>query len=122
MLFRVDHAKSIPLGDQIAACVRGGLADGTVHGGDRLPAARELSASLEVSIHTVLAGYQQLRDEGLIELRRGRGAIVSSGIRAERVAVDEQVERLVEAARRIGLDDDELVGLVQRKIAAMASR
>jgi DNA-binding transcriptional regulator YhcF (GntR family) len=116
-LFRVDPARSTPLADQVAACVRRGIADGTVDAGERLPPARELAASLQVSIHTVLGGYQQLRDEGLIELRRGRGATVRDGIRADRAAVLDLARRLVEAARRIDLDDEELLDLVRSAAA-----
>lgn len=101
MLIRVDAAGAIPLADQIAACVRRGISDGTAGTGERLPAARTLAESLQVSVHTVLAGYQQLRDEGLIELRRGRGEVV------------ELARQLVEAGRRLNLDDDELVALLK---------
>ena len=113
MLIRVDPARSTPLAEQIAASVRRGIADGTVRPGERLPGARDLAASLQVSIHTVLAGYQALRDEGLIELRRGRGAVVRDGANPGRAAVLELARELVQAARRIDLDEDEIIGLVR---------
>jgi GntR family transcriptional regulator len=113
VLIRVDPARTTPLAEQIAACVRRGIAEGTVAAGKRLPGARDLAASLHVSIHTVLAGYQQLRDEGLIELRRGRGATVSSGVPAGRAAVIDLARQLVEAGRRLDLADEELVALLR---------
>jgi GntR family transcriptional regulator len=113
VLVRVDPARNTPLAEQIAASIRRGIADGTVQAGERLPGARELAASLRVSIHTVLAGYQTLRDEGLIELRRGRGAVVREGAHPGRAAVVELARELVHAARRIGLDDEEITGLVR---------
>lgn len=113
MLIRVDPGRATPLAEQIAACVRRGIADSSASAGERLPGARELAASLQVSIHTVLAGYQQLRDEGLIELRRGRGAIVRADAPPGRATVIELAGQLVAAARRIDLDDDELVDLVR---------
>ncbi|MEU4316662.1 GntR family transcriptional regulator [Nocardia sp. NPDC024068] len=113
MLIRVDPARSEPLADQIAACVRRAIADGEAPAGGRLPGARELAASLDVSIHTVLAGYQQLRTEGLIDLRRGRGATVRAGAADGRAAVIDLARRLVTAARRIDLDDEELLDLVR---------
>ncbi|CAA9418109.1 MAG: Transcriptional regulator, GntR family [uncultured Pseudonocardia sp.] len=114
MLIRVDAARSTPLHDQIAASVRRAIGAGEVAAGDRLPPARDLAASLQVSIHTVLAGYQQLRDEGLIELRRGRGATVRDGTTADRAGVLDLARRLVDAARRVDIDEDELLALVRR--------
>jgi DNA-binding transcriptional regulator YhcF (GntR family) len=117
VLIRVDPARGTPLADQIAACVRRGIADGSAPAGTRLPGARDLAASLGVSIHTVLAGYQRLRDEGLIELRRGRGAIVSGSTQPGHAAVVELARQLVAAARRVDLDDEEILGLVRRAAA-----
>ncbi|MGI5216569.1 GntR family transcriptional regulator [Nocardia sp. CA-290969] len=117
MLIRVDPARPEPLADQIAACVRRAIADGEAPPGERLPGARDLAASLDVSIHTVLAGYQRLRDEGLIELRRGRGATVRAGTPAGRAAVVDLAGRLVAAARHIGLDEDELIAIVRTAAA-----
>ncbi|MFD7323158.1 GntR family transcriptional regulator [Streptomyces sp. NPDC059875] len=113
MLFRVDPASAVPLGDQIAACVRGALADGSVTPGERLPAARELADSLGVNVHTVLRGYQRLREEGLIELRRGRGAVVvPDAPTPDRARLLEHVHALVTEARTLGLTDAELLALV----------
>ncbi|NJQ04950.1 GntR family transcriptional regulator [Streptomyces lonarensis] len=113
MLFRLDTASPVALGDQIAASVRGAIAEGRAGAGERLPSAKELAASLGVNVHTVLRGYQQLRDEGLIELRRGRGAVVT-GVQPEaraRLAADIRV--LVEDGRELGLTDEQLLALVR---------
>ncbi|AEW97032.1 MULTISPECIES: GntR family transcriptional regulator [Streptomycetaceae] len=114
MLFRVDPASRTPLGDQIAGCVRRALADGTLRHGERLPSAREVAASLDVNVHTVLRGYQRLRDEGLIELRRGRGAVVTGGVLApDRARLLERVRSLAEDARTLGLSDAEILDLLR---------
>ncbi|MCD9194283.1 GntR family transcriptional regulator [Streptomyces albireticuli] len=116
MLFRVDPSLPLSLGDQIAAAVRGAIADGSVHTGERLPPAREVARSLGVNMHTVLRGYQRLRDEGLIELRRGRGAVVTGGSPAGRALLVTQARRLVADARVLGLSDDELLALVRKSL------
>ncbi|WP_329122665.1 GntR family transcriptional regulator [Streptomyces sp. NBC_01465] len=114
MLFRVDPTSATPLGDQIAACVRGALADSTLDAGERLPAARVLADTLGVNVHTVLRGYQQLREEGLIELRRGRGAVVVDGAApAGRARLLERVRELAAEARELGLSEEEVVSLVR---------
>lgn len=118
MLFTVDPGSPVPLGDQIAASVRRAIADGTVQPGERLPAARALADSLGVNVHTVLRGYQRLREEGLIELRRGRGAVVTgAATSAGRARLVEGVHGLVGEARAIGLSDDELLALVRNGLA-----
>ncbi|MFG2722746.1 GntR family transcriptional regulator [Streptomyces sp. NPDC048416] len=118
MLFRVDPASPQPLGDQIAASVRRAIAEGKVAPGERLPPARSLADSLGVNLHTVLRGYQRLRDEGLIELRRGRGAVVMGGSGAGgRAALMLKVRELVDQARQLGLTEEEVVGLVRQGLA-----
>ncbi|MEU4083210.1 GntR family transcriptional regulator [Streptomyces aureus] len=118
MLIRVLPGSPVPLGQQIAACVRGAIADGSAAPGERLPPARQVAASLNVNVHTVLRGYQRLRDEGLIELRRGRGAVVTTapGI-AHRARLTDSVHGLVAQARELGLSDEDLLALVRDGLA-----
>jgi GntR family transcriptional regulator len=113
VLVRIDPTSGVPLGDQVAASVRRAVAEGTVSAGDRLPPARELAEALGINLHTVLRGYQRLRDEGLVDLRRGRGAVLTDRAVAGHAAVSEQVTRLVDAARRVGLDERAVVALVR---------
>jgi len=111
MLWSVDPGSAQPLYEQIAAVVRRGVVEGTLRAGDRLPAARELAASLDVNLHTVLRAYQGLRDEGVIELRRGRGAVVvESDVGSARLR--EMVDQLVSLAARLGMGRDELARLI----------
>lgn len=119
MLFRIDTTSSVPLADQIAGCARRAVADGSVRPGERLPAARILADSLGVNVHTVLRGYQRLRGEGLIELRRGRGAIVVDGAVAQaRAQLGERVRTFVAEARELGLSEDEVRSLVDAELRA----
>ncbi|MGQ4727742.1 MULTISPECIES: GntR family transcriptional regulator [Streptomyces] len=118
MLFRVDPTSTVPLGDQIAASVRRAVAEGAVAPGERLPAARTLAESLGVNVHTVLRGYQRLREEGLIELRRGRGAAITAGASPQRARLLERVRAAVADARDLGMTEDELLTLVRNELDA----
>ncbi|MGI5951781.1 MAG: GntR family transcriptional regulator [Brooklawnia sp.] len=112
MLWQVDPRDSQPLYEQIAAVVRRGIGERTLQPGHRLPAAKDLAASLEVNLHTVLRAYQLLRDEGLIELRRGRGAIViATELTASQLGA--RVDELIAHADRLGVSRDELLTLIQ---------
>lgn len=116
MLIRIDAADRTPIFTQIAASVRGGIARGDLTQGERLPAARDLAASLDVNIHTVLRAYQKLRDEGLVELRRGRGAVVS-GDAPRNAELADALDRLVDTARRFGVGAAELSGEITRRMS-----
>lgn len=114
MLWQVDPTSTTPLFEQLASSVRRAIADGSLTTGERLPSAKELAASLDVNLHTVLRAYQLLRDEGLIELRRGRGAVVTAATpSAGRVA--HLVDELVREATRMGISRSELVAMIEEK-------
>lgn len=71
--------------------------------GDALPSVRTVAADSRINPLTVLKGYQQLVDEGLVEMRRGRGMFVMAGAR----------EALLQGERRKFLTD-EWPGISQR--------
>ena len=113
MLIRIDPSSSEPLFEQLAASVRELVSTGKAVAGERLPAARELAAALDVNVHTVLHAYQQLRDEGLVELRRGRGAILTGG--ADSLAdLAKHVEILIVEARRLGVAPATLTAMITK--------
>src|SRR5438034_6516495 len=57
------------------------ILDGVLKEGDPLPSVRNVAAEYRVNPLTVLKGYQQLVDEGLVESRRGLGMFINSGAR-----------------------------------------
>jgi len=112
MLIRVDPASDVPIFAQVAASVRADAASGRLRSGDRLPSAREVASALEVNLHTVLRAYQELRDEGLVDMRRGRGAVVTDAV-APLAQLHDDVVALVDRARALGLSPDTLAALVK---------
>lgn len=112
MLIRVDPDSPIGLAEQIAGQIRGALVAEEVAAGDRLPPARELAAGLDVNMHTVLRAYSALRDEGLIDLRRGRGAQVRTGINLGLTELDQQIQQLLDTGQRLGMDRAQLASRI----------
>src|ERR1700676_58278 len=110
---RIDPTDGTPLHEQVAAEIRRAIGDGDALPGERLPPARDLAAVLAVNNNTVLRALRSLRDEGLVEFRRGRGVTVSGGA-ANRNAVLERARELVTFARHHGYRTDELVQIIQQ--------
>jgi GntR family transcriptional regulator len=100
-----------PIYAQIADSIRAQIEAGTLEPGDQLPSARSLAASLDINMHTVLRAYSGLRDDGLVEMRRGRGGVVVVG----RMGLGHQVDRVVAEAKRAGMTREDLVGLLMER-------
>jgi GntR family transcriptional regulator len=122
MLFRIDPTADEPLFAQLAGQVRAAVIGGDLSPGTRLPSARELAGSLDVNLHTVLHAYQELRDEGLIELRRGRGAVVAERGDQDFGALREALDALATAADDLGLASATTLGLVRARLARTETR
>ena len=108
---KVDRADPTDLYEQVAAEIRRAIADGEAKPGERLPPAKDLAAVLDVNPNTVLRALRLLRDEGLLEFRRGRGISVAGT--PERGAVVQRAKELVRFARGQGYRLDELVEIIE---------
>ncbi len=115
MLWAVNPSDPQPLYEQIATVVRRAVAERTLRPGDRLPASKDLADALDVNLHTVLRAYQMLRDEGLIELRRGRGAVV---IAADTGAsqLTTRIDELVAYAEQRGISRSQLAHRISQGV------
>jgi GntR family transcriptional regulator len=107
----LDPADPRPLHEQAAAEIRRAIAEGQAAPGDRLPPALDLAAVLGVNRNTVLRALRLLRDEGLLEFRRGRGITVSGT--PQRSALLTGARDLLALARRNGYQRDELIRIIQ---------
>ncbi|HVT16563.1 MAG TPA: PLP-dependent aminotransferase family protein [Thermoanaerobaculia bacterium] len=67
-----------PIYRRLAAALRRGIVEGSLAPGIRLPAERQLARTLAVSRTTVVAAYEELRQEGRLESRRGSGTRVAA--------------------------------------------
>lgn len=111
MLLSIDAASERPIYEQIADAIRRAVARGEILAAEKLPPASEVALGLDVNKHTVLRAYQLLRDEGLVDLRRGRGAVVTR-IAGELVSLHLDAEALAARAASLGVSRQALVSLV----------
>jgi GntR family transcriptional regulator len=109
---KIDRAQPTLLHDQVAAQIRRSIADGEAKPGERLPPARDMAAVLGVNTNTVLRALRMLRDEGLLEIRQGRGIRVSGT--PQRGAVLTDAIELVRLGRVNGYDRAELLEIIEQ--------
>ncbi len=114
VLLRIDPDGSGPLHERIAGSVRRAVAAGDVAVGDTLPAARDLADAVGVNVNTVLRAYRDLRDEGVLELRRGRGATIRRAA-VDRARLAELADALLVEAARLGVTTSELSSLLEER-------
>ncbi len=91
------------------------ILDGVLKEGDPLPSVRNVAAEYRVNPLTVLKGYQQLVDEGLVETRRGLGMFINMGARGlllqgeRQKFLGEEWPRIQATIQRLGLKAEELL-------------
>ena len=111
MRVEIDRGDPTDLYEQVAGEIRRAIAEGEAKPGERLPPARDLAAVLGVNTNTVLRSLRLLREEGLLEFRRGRGVTVAGT--PEKGAVIARARELVRFARQQGYRRDELIELIE---------
>ena len=91
------------------------ILEGVLEDGDALPSVRNVAAEYRLNPLTVLKGYQELVDEGLVEKKRGRGMFVTDGARTQllkderRRFIEKEWPVISATIERLGLDAGELL-------------
>ena len=102
--------EDLPIYRQLRDRVVDMILEGVLRDGDALPSVRNVAAEYRLNPLTVLKGYQELVDEGLVEKKRGRGMFVNEGAQ-DQLLIDER-QRFMEkewplvlaTINRLGLD------------------
>ena len=104
------------------------ILDGLLKEGDPLPSVRNVAAEYRVNPLTVLKGYQQLVDEGLVETRRGLGMFINAGARGlllegeRQKFLSEDWPRIFATIQRLGLKPEDLLTGATRRPSSDAAR
>src|SRR5262245_38940339 len=126
MEIAIDLAAPLSLEEQIAAGIRHALAVGGVAPGDELPSVRQLAGDLGVHWNTVARAYRKLGEEGLLSVRRGRGAVASERPRTTapltRAALHAKFSEAVAAGVLSGLSLADISATFKEALAAYGGR
>ena len=99
------------------------ILEGVLGDGDALPSVRNVAAEYRLNPLTVLKGYQELVDEGLVEKKRGRGMFVNEGAQIQLLKderqrfLDKEWPLVTATIERLGLDAAELLKQKPKKDA-----
>ena len=108
---KINRQDPAELHAQVAAEIRRAIADGEAKPGERLPPARDLAAIIGVNTNTVLRALRTLREEGLLDFRRGRGITVAGT--PDRSAITTRARDLLAYAGSHGYGRAELIQLIE---------
>ena len=118
MFLTVDTNDKRPLYQQIVDGVKALIARGELREGATLPSVRQVAGDLGVNLNTIAFAYRQLQEEGLLSVRHGAGAVVSSR-RSRDVEEDELRKPLRTALTQLvlaGRSDREVVAAVKQEL------
>ena len=108
-------SEDLPIYRQLRDRVVAMILEGVLGDGDALPSVRNVAAEYRLNPLTVLKGYQELVDEGLVEKKRGRGMFVNAGARKQLLKDERQrfLEKewpaVLATIERLGLDAKQLM-------------
>lgn len=120
--------EDLPIYRQLRDRVVAMMLEGVLNDGDALPSVRNVAAEYRLNPLTVLKGYQELVDEGLVEKKRGRGMFVTEGARKQllkderRRFIDKEWPKVSATIKRLGLSADELLSEIDESPSSAGSK
>lgn len=113
----IDQASPVPPYQQICDQITSRIEAGELAVGARLPSVRGLAAELGVAPGTVAKAYTQLETAGVVEAKGRSGTQVAAGRDLTRASAAAAAADFAARVRRLGLDHDELLGMVRAALA-----
>lgn len=119
MFITIDEKDRRPIYLQVVDEIKTLIARGELKEGTPLPPVRQVAANLGVNLNTIATAYRELQEEGLISIKHGTGAIVTSS-RANNFSSEEDLRRPLRAALTqlvlVGLSSKEILDLVAEEL------
>ena len=113
MLIQVDYNSGEPISHQVVSQIKRLVVGGKLQPGEKLPSIRELAKELRINPTTVTRIYIELSSDGVITLRQGQGAFVSTqSVSLPKAEIRRRVGRLAQSmlveGLRLGLKRQEI--------------
>src|SRR6185503_14819639 len=118
MYITIDERDKRPLYQQVVDEIKSLIAGGELPEGSSLPPVRQVAADLGVNLNTIAYAYRQLQKEGLVRIRHGAGAIVTSRLLREPAAeLRSQLSTALTHLALAGLKLSEVRVLIETELA-----
>lgn len=119
MYFEIDSSNGVPVWEQVYRQVAFAIANGIIVPGEHIPSVRALARDLAINPNTVARAYRDLQTEGVVEVIRGSGMMVTKAAKGKCKTIrtrvfKQQMSSMIHEARRSQLSDDEIRQLLER--------
>lgn len=119
---------SLPIYLQISQFIENEILKDNLQAAERVPSTNEFAKALDINPATAGRGLNVLVEEGIIYKQRGVGMFVSKDAmeiivrKRLKVFLDESLPHFVQEAKKLGVEEEELINLIREKYQAGDSR
>lgn len=115
MYITIDERDRRPIYQQVVDEIKALIATGELPEGTSLPPVRQIAADLGVNLNTIAFAYRRLQKDGLVKIKHGAGAIVTSRL------LNETTEEQLRSQLATALTHLALAGLKLSEIRALVN-
>jgi len=118
--FEIDLKNGIPIYIQLKKQIKYAIASGKLPPNSQLPTVRQLAVDLKVNVNTISRVYSELKKEGVLITKQGKGTFVSKKkeiplFDRNNERLDQLIDRLFIEAFELGYNLEELIEYMQRR-------
>ncbi len=116
-MISIDYQSKLPLYEQIAQRFQMLILKGALPPGGQMPSVRTLAVELSINPNTIQKAYSLLEQQGYIYPVKGRGNFVSDSsslVQQEKDSLLEDVRRLAEEGKELGIQRTEFIQVIDR--------
>lgn len=99
MLIKIDFGSDEAIYMQLRNQIIRGIATAQLKEGESLPSVRQMADEIGINMHTVNKAYAVLREEGIIQLSRRRGAVIAIDVNRLQALADMKKQLAVVLAK-----------------------